>query len=106
MMRDTINRITIVSESSVAEEWRAKGWHVYKPSWPHFLLLHPDGRVLLLDVKRQGERVGSNQAKTHALLRRVGFEVKVGYPSKRGSHSISLRDIQELSDEMKRRVKS
>lgn len=70
-------------EQPVVEWLRARGCVCLKlnligsTGWPDRLILIPGGQVVFIEFKRPGERLRRNQPHRVAMLRALGFTVKV-----------------------------
>ncbi len=57
------------------KELREDGWDIYRVNWPEFICKTREGKVVFMDVRRQGKRTSTQRERAYSILSRLGFEV-------------------------------
>lgn len=71
-------------ERKIIKKYQNKGYEVLTKGWPD-LLLHKDGKVLAIEVKRKQNKktkkmgLSDHQKRNHEILKIAGIKVRVIY---------------------------
>lgn len=66
-----------IGQQRIAMHLQEEGYTVYSRGWPDLLAVSPTGTLLAIEVKRPDGRLTTDQVAVHALLAKIGLDVKV-----------------------------
>lgn len=74
-----LGEVKSIAEGDLEVGLRGEGYKVYKPDWPRFLVVTPEGEVRLVELINRGKRLSRKKKRTIGLLQKMGFTTMVCY---------------------------
>lgn len=93
-----LGELKSITEANLEAGLREEGCKVYKPDWPRFLVVTPEGEVRLVELMKRGERLSMRKRRTIRLLQKMGFTTMICYSN------LAERDLFKGVEEAARRL--
>ena len=92
-MKDILT-IKTKTSTQLLNSMRSEGWKLTKPVWPTYFGRTPDGKLTIVHLCRQGEKISQQLAKSLKMFEEEGIHVEVIVQKYRGKRK---RDVNNTN---------